>query len=354
VWTILPDGSVNYCNRRWTEYSGLALEEAHAHGWMANLHPADEEPVMRAWQEAKARVAPYEMEKRLRGVDGQYRRFLSRAVPVCDEQGRLLQWFGTYTDVEDRKRAEEALRDAQIELAHVTRLTTVGELAASLAHELNQPLAAVVTNGSACLRWLGRAQPDLDEATQAVQRIIRDANRAADVIAHTRALLKKSTSEKAALDVAEAIREILILVHSEVLRHRIVVHTAFEPELPPVWGDRVQLQQVLLNLIVNGIDAMTDVADGGRDLAILAWRQERDGAAEVAVTVQDAGVGVTPEQLERLFDAFYTTKAQGLGMGLSISRSIVQGHGGRLWATANAGPGARFQFVLPAWSKPES
>jgi PAS domain S-box-containing protein len=354
VWSSLPDGSLDYCNRRWMDYTGLTLEDVRRDGWTTHIHPDDVETIVEAWREASAHGSPYEAEQRLRGVDGRYRRFLSRAVPVRDAQGHLVQWFGTDTDIEERKRVEEALRDAQADLAHVSRLTAMGELAASLAHELNQPLAAVVTNGSACLRWLGRAEPNLAEATHAVRRIIRDVNRAADVIAHTRALLKKSGGGKALLDITEVIREILILAQPEVLRHRIVIRESLAEDLPPIMGDRIQLQQVLLNLIMNGIEAMTAVVDSHRELAIWAQRHEVEEGPGILVAVRDAGVGIAPESLDRLFDAFYTTKAQGLGLGLSISRSIIQGHGGRLWATANAGPGATLQFALPAWNKRES
>jgi PAS domain S-box-containing protein len=349
VWSCLPDGSVNYGNQRWMDYSGLTMDQSQGYGWTSRVHPADMEAVLMAWREAKAQEKPYyEVEKRLRGSDGRYRRFLSRAVPVYDEQGKILQWFGTYTDIEDRRQAEEALHAAQAELAHVSRLTIMGELTASLAHELNQPLAAVVTNGSACLRWLDRGEPNLEEAMSAVRRMIRDADRAADVIAHVRAMLRSSGAEKVWLDVTGVIREVLVLAQPEIQRHRIVMREALAEDLPPVWGDRVQLQQVLLNLIVNGVEAMADVEGRDRALAIRSEHGKVDQGPGVLVSVQDAGVGVAPENLDRLFDAFYSTKSDGLGLGLSISRSIIQRHGGRLWATANEGPGTTLQFVLPA------
>jgi PAS domain S-box-containing protein len=349
VWSCLPDGSVNYGNQRWMDYSGLTMDQSQGYGWTSRVHPADMEAVLMAWREAKAQEKPYyEVEKRLRGSDGRYRRFLSRAVPVYDEQGKILQWFGTYTDIEDRRQAEEALHAAQAELAHVSRLTIMGELTASLAHELNQPLAAVVTNGGACLRWLDRGEPNLEEAMSAVRRMIRDADRAADVIAHVRAMLRSSGAEKVWLDVTGVIREVLVLAQPEIQRHGIVMREALAEDLPPVWGDRVQLQQVLLNLIVNGVEAMADVEGRDRALAIRSEHGKVDQGPGVLVSVQDAGVGVAPENLDRLFDAFYSTKSDGLGLGLSISRSIIQRHGGRLWATANEGPGTTLQFVLPA------
>jgi C4-dicarboxylate-specific signal transduction histidine kinase len=290
---------------------------------------------------------PYEAEVRLRGADGSYRCFVSRAVGLHDERGQVMQWFGTRTDVEERRRAGEALHEAQAELAHVARLTTLSELAASLAHELNQPLAAVVTNGNACLRWLGRDQPNVDEAVGAVQRMIRDANRAADVIAHTRALVGKSNEERVSVDIGALIRDVLVLVRPEVARHRIDVSLSLADDLPPVPADRVQLQQVMLNLIVNGIEAMADVTDRSRELRLGVEPSEVDGKPAVRVAVRDGGVGVMPEGLARLFEAFYTTKPDGLGMGLSISRSLVQAHGGRLWATRNPGHGLTFQFLIP-------
>ncbi len=354
VWSLLPDGSLDYCNQRWVEYTGVALERGQREGWAAFIEPAEREATLKVWRKAFSQGIPYEAELRLRGVDGHYRRFVSRAVPFYDERGQLIRWFGTNTNVEARRRTAEALHQAQIELAHVTRLTTMGELTTSLAHELNQPLHAILANSQACLRWLDRDRPNLDETVSAVQRIIRDATRAGDVIAHTRALLRKTNGERVRLDVAEVIHEVLALVHREVLRHRIVIREslAAATDLAPILGDRIQLQQVMLNLIMNGIEAMADVGDRNRELVIRAEPHEVDGNPGVLVTVRDAGIGVAPENLGRLFEPFYSTKRDGLGMGLSISRSLVQAHGGRLWATRNPGPGTTFQFILPAGSPP--
>src|SRR6266850_3727217 len=242
VWACLPDETLTYCNRRLNEYTGLALEDVQREGWDKLLHPEDLEPTQRAWADARSQRTPFDVEVRLRASDGSHRRFMSRAIPVYGERGQVVQWFGTNTDVEDRRQLQEALDKVEAEVARVGRLTVLGELAATLAHELNQPLAAVVTNGDACLRWLGRGQPDLDEASGAVRRMVRDAKRAADVIAHTRALLQKSNGEKVGLDVAKVIRQTLLLVQSEVARHRIVMRDVLADDLPVVLGDRVQLQ----------------------------------------------------------------------------------------------------------------
>jgi C4-dicarboxylate-specific signal transduction histidine kinase len=254
-------------------------------------------------------------------------------------------------EILERKRAEEALREAQADLAHVTRMMTMGELTASIAHEVNQPLAAVITNGNAGLRWLAADPPNLDEARECLRRIIRDGNRASDVIARLRALAKKSAPAKARLDLSDTIQEVLAMINPEARRHRVSVRTDLAAGLPPVRGDRLQVQQVILNLVTNGIEAMQAVTDRPRELLI---RSQPHESGRVLVAVQDAGIGLDPQQMARLFDAFFTTKPGGMGLGLAISRTIVEAHGGRLWATPNDGPGATFQFTLPAGSERES
>jgi C4-dicarboxylate-specific signal transduction histidine kinase len=243
----------------------------------------------------------------------------------------------------ERKHAEEARREAQAELARVSRVTTMGELTASLAHEVNQPIAAAVTNANTCLRWLTRDQPDLEEAREAASRIVKDATRAAGIISRVRLLFKKSTPQRELVDVNEAIREMIVLLRSEASRYNITVRMELAADLPRTMGDRVQLQQVLMNLIVNSIDAMKEV-DGARELAVKSQRTEKE---EVLVSVSDTGVGLPPEQTEQIFNAFFTTKPHGTGMGLRISRSIVESHGGRLWAADNSPRGASFHFALP-------
>jgi C4-dicarboxylate-specific signal transduction histidine kinase len=244
----------------------------------------------------------------------------------------------------ERKHAEEARREAQAELARVSRVTTMGELTASLAHEVNQPIAAALTNANTCLRWLTRDHPDLEEARQAASRIVKDATRAAGIISRVGLLFKKSAPQQELVDVNEAIREMSVLLRSEATRYNIKIRMELAADLPRIMGDRVQLQQVLMNLIVNSIDAMKEV-EGPRELTVKSQRTEKE---EVLVSVSDTGIGLPPQQAHQIFDAFFTTKAHGTGMGLRISRSIIESHGGRLWAADNSPRGASFHFVVSA------
>jgi signal transduction histidine kinase len=264
----------------------------------------------------------------------------------------------------DRIRAQEALEKAQTELAHVRRVTALGELTASIAHQINQPLTAVVTNANASLRWLAGDSPNLAEAREAIRRIIRDSHRAGDVISRMRALFKKAPETKEWLDINEVIEEVLILTQGEAQRNRVSLRTELANDLPATLGDRILLQQVILNLLINAIEAMSGVGEGPRDVRISSQKvtampsEPEENALEdkvfaeaesthLLIGVKDSGPGLDPKHLDRLFDAFYTTTPQGLGMGLAISRSIVEAHGGRLWATANLPRGAAFQFTLP-------
>ncbi len=244
---------------------------------------------------------------------------------------------------QSRNRAEEALRQAQSDLAHVSRVTTMGELTASLAHEVNQPIAAAVTDANTCLRWLNRDHPNVEEARDAASRTVKDATRAAEIISRTRLLFKKSTPQWELVDVNEIIRDMVALMRGEIKRHSISVRSELAEDTPQITGDRVQLQQVLMNLMVNAIDAMKD-ANGTRELAIKSQRTDNE---QFMVSISDTGVGLPPEQADKIFDAFFTTKPHGTGMGLRISRSIVESHGGRLWAADNSPRGARFHLTLP-------
>jgi PAS domain S-box-containing protein len=341
---------ITYWNQGAERLYGFSREEAigrASHELLQTVHPL---PIP-LFEAALERDGRWTGELTQTAHDGRKILVESRQWLAREADGRQVV-LETNRDITERKRAEEAWRRAEADLAHVTRVATMGELAASLAHELNQSLTGVVTNATASLRWLDREPPNREKATEALRRIVRDANRASEVIAHTRGLLKKSGAEKAPLDLSEVLREILALAQPELSRHRIVVQEFLAADLPCVLGVRVQLQQVALNLIMNAVEAMADVSDRSRDLAIRSQRHELDGGPGVVVAVQDAGTGIADETRDHLFEPFYTTKSHGLGMGLSISRSIIQAHGGRLWATANAGPGTTFQFVLPARSGP--
>jgi PAS domain S-box-containing protein len=267
--------------------------------------------------------------------------------PFFGASGNFLGYRGTGNDITATIRAdhaEQALRQAQAELAHVTRVTTLGEMTASIAHEVNQPLAAVVANAEACLRWLDRGTPDLDAARRSVKWIIDDGNRASEVIRRVRALANKTEIEKVPLDVNDLVREVIPLVQRQLMSHQVSLQMELAPTLPMVLADRVQLQQVMINLVMNGIEAMRSVTDRTRELVI---RSLQDETQQVLVSVTDRGVGISTEIADRLFNPFFTTKSGGMGMGLAICRSIMEGHGGRLWATADVPHGATFQFTLP-------
>jgi PAS domain S-box-containing protein len=471
VWSALPDGSVDFINQRWLESTGLSVGEGLGWDWGSIVHPEDLGRFVDEWHTALAAGEPMESEARLRRPDGEYRWWLIRNVPLRDELGIIVNWYGTAVDIEERhraedalrrseadlneaqrvshtgswrhdlvagvvtispegrriwgigpdedpsvtefffgrmhpedapvvareygaarlekgeflsdfrivlpdgtvknihsvghpilnqsgdvvefvgaaldvserKRAEEALRQAQADLAHVSRVTTMGELTVSLAHEVKQPIAAAVTDANTCVRWLARDPPNIEEARAAAMRTVEDARRATDIISRIRLLFTKGAPLREWVDVNELIREMIVLLRGEATRYAISVRTALDADLPQVMGDRVQLQQVLMNLIMNSIDAMKEV-EGTRDLAITSQRRENE---QVLVSVSDTGVGLPPQQADQIFKAFFTTKEHGIGMGLSISRSIVESHGGRLWAADDAPGGASFCLTLP-------
>jgi PAS domain S-box-containing protein len=314
------------------------------------IHPEDRESTIQARMSAQRGGLPYDVEFRVVRPNGEVRIVHSRGDVTRDESGRYRRMFGTVQDVTERKRAEENLREserryreAQMELAHVNRVTTMGQLTASIAHEVNQPIAAAVTSADAGLLWLAAQPPDLGEARAAFDRVIKAGNRAGEVIGRIRALIKKVPERKALLDINETILETIALTRSEMQRHCILLQTELANGLPRIWGDRVQLQQVILNLIMNAVEAMSEVSEGSRELLIST---SVDTPGGVIVAVRDSGLGLKPESLDHLFDPFYTTKPAGMGMGLSICRSITEAHGGRLWAGANAPRGAVFQFTL--------
>lgn len=344
VFVFDRDWNPLFANQRELEYTGLTLQEARSKGALAKIfHPEDFKKLEAMRERMRSEGAPFEMEARIRGKDGQYRRFLIRDNPLRDVQGHVFRWYGTRTDIEDRKTAEEALNKAQSDLARATRMMTMGELTASIAHEVNQPIAGVVINASACLRSLVADPPNLEEAREDARRIIRDGERAGNVISRIRALATKTDTAKEQLEMNETIRGVLVLVGDELYRNHVMLRTEFAEDLSPVLGDRVELQQVVLNLVMNAVESMSEVVDRPRELFIST---KNDGGDRVRVSVRDSGIGLESPNMERMFDAFYTTKVGGMGMGLSICRSIVQSHEGRLWAVANDGPGATFQFTV--------
>jgi NO-binding membrane sensor protein with MHYT domain/signal transduction histidine kinase len=309
---------------------------------LQRTHPEDAALVKQTIERALQDGKDFDYEYRLVMPDGSIKYVHVVAHALSDESGSI-DFVGAVMDVTERKRAEEALHQAQADLAHVNRVTTMGELTASLAHEINQPIAAAVTNANTCLRWLTRDQPDLEEARAAAMRIVKDGTRAGEITSRIRLLFKKGTPERELVDVNGVIREMIVLLRGEAMRYNISFRTELAEDLPQFMGDRVQLQQVMMNLIINSIDAMKDV-DGRREVDIESQRAENE---HILVSVSDTGVGLPPRQADQIFNAFFTTKPQGTGMGLSISRTIVESHGGRLWAADNSPRGASFRLSLP-------
>src|SRR5450631_433902 len=470
AWSARPDGFCDFLNQRWLDFTGLSAEQACGSGWGTTIHPDDAKVVLDSWHMALVTGQLADVEARMRRFDGEYRWFLLRASPLRDESGKIVKWYGTNTDIDDRKRAEEELqrseaflaegqrlslsgsflwrldtdeitfseqlyrtfefdRDAPVtldrigsrvhsediplltdkieaarsgntvlnyeirlrmpdgsvkylrtiahgardrdgrpeiigviqdvterrlaeealtrarsDLAHVTRVTSLGVLTASIAHEVNQPLSGIITNAGTCLRMLAADPPNVEGARETAKRTIRDGNRASELITRLRTLFSKKESTVEPVDLNEAAQEVIALSLSELQRNRVILRPKFADDLPAVTGDRVQLQQVILNLLKNASDAMSAVNDRPRQLQI---RTERGTDDQVRLTVQDAGVGLDPQAMDRLFQAFYTTKNEGMGIGLSVSRSIIERHHGRLWAEPNDGPGATFSFSIP-------
>jgi PAS domain S-box-containing protein len=315
--------------------------------FLQRIHPDDRAKVKETAETAGRQKVEYEVDYRIVHPGGEIRDIHTVGHPVFSSSGDLVEFVGTVIDVTERKKAEEQrerLREARADLARVNRVTAMGEITASVAHEVNQPIAAAITDANTCMRWLARDPPDIEEAREAASRTIRDATRAAEIISRVRQLFKKGTPERELVDVNQIIEEMVVLLRSEAARASISVRTELAADLPHVMGDRVQLQQVLMNLMMNSIDAMRDV-NGVRELTIHSQPGENE---QLVVSVSDTGVGLPPQKAKQIFDAFFTTKSHGTGMGLRISRSIVESHGGRLWAADNPPRGASFHLALPS------
>lgn len=348
LWSATPDGAIDYCNARLLDYTGFAAQEVMGAGWTKLLHPDDVDRAIREWMSCVTSGAPYRVEVRaFHAPDRSYRWCVTNARPLLDPDGHILKWHGTVVDMHEWKQAQEDLRNTQAELAHLTRVMAMGELTASIAHEVNQPLAGIITNASTCLRMLAADPPNIEGARETARRTIRDGNRASDVVTRLRALFSRKEPAADPVDLNEAAEEVIALTSNHLQRASISLRLELADDLPLVCGDRVQLQQVILNLIRNASDAMSSVEDRPRQVLVRTGRDEGD---RVRVTVRDTGTGIDPQAVDRLFEAFYTTKSDGMGIGLSVSRSIVESHQGRLWAASNDGPGATFAFSIPRGS----
>jgi len=348
VWQVAGRDALHLSDE-WYRIYGFEPEQG-APAWelrLERVHPEDRGRWQEAIDRAVSEKSDYEVEFRILLPGGTVKHIRTVGHPVLNASADLVQFVGSSTDITDRKHAEEALRQAQADLARISRATTMGELTASLAHEVNQPIAAALTDANTCLRWLTREQPDLEEAREAASRVVRDAVRASDIINRMRSLFKKETLQRELVDVNQVIREMVVLLNSDATRYSISMRTELSENLPGIMGDRVQLQQVLMNLMINGIEAMKDV-DGPRQLVIKSQpAPDTQPDEQLMVSINDTGVGLPSQQVDRIFNSFFTTKRDGTGMGLRISRSIVESHGGRLWASSNSPRGASFHLTLP-------
>ena len=350
--TTSVTGQVDLFSRNVLEYFGKTPEQLRDWTMTDAVHPDDLPRVVAAFAESVTTGKPYSIEHRCRRHDGVYRWFQVRALAVRDHEDAVITgWYVVLVDIDDVKRAEtesvvaeEALNRARSELARVARVATASALTASITHEVNQPLSGIITNASTCLRMLSADPPNVNGALETVRRTLRDGNRAAEVITRLRALFSKKDFTPESVDLNEAAREVIALSLRDLQRNRVILQSELADDLPTITGDRVQLQQVILNLLRNASDAMADVHDRPRQLLV---RTEQEAGARVRVTVRDVGVGLDRQSIGKLFDAFYTTKRGGMGIGLSVSRSIIESHRGHIFATPNEGPGATFAFWIP-------
>jgi PAS domain S-box-containing protein len=333
------NGNRTFMNKGWIEYTGLSPEESSASGWEKTIHPEDLNCLAEQWRESQTTGEPLDYEARLRrGSDGVYRWFLIRAVPVRDKRGKIVKWCGAATDIEDRKRAEQL----QADLTHASRVSTMGELVASISHELAQPIQVTAAHAKASLRWLQRDPPDLTEVRKGTERIVEAGTLASEIINRLRSLYKKSSPKRELVAINGVIQEMARMLGTEARRRGVSIYADLEDDLPMTVADRVQLQQVFMNLMLNGIEAIRD-AEG-----VVTVKAQLGEDGQIEISVNDTGPGLPMGNGDQIFDAFFTTKPQGSGMGLAISKSIVESHGGRIWANGDGGRGATFHFTLPA------
>ena len=343
VWRAAPDGQPDYINQRLARDTGTSLMDLVDRKWQRNLvHPDDVDVVTREWTRARETETTYNTTHRTRAADGSYRWVKSRAEPMRDEVGRIIHWYGVNFDIDDHKRAEEALRVTEAQLSQATALATVSGVAASIAHEISQPLAAMVANGHACQRWLAADPPNLERAQLAAERIVRDGTSAAQVVSRIRSLFKRTDLTRTLVNLNQVIGEVSRLMTDELAGKNVGIEADLADDLPPIWADPVQMQQVIANLARNGVDAMASEEIGPR---VLGFRSRRDETNRVLIEIRDHGSGL--EDVEKVFEPFFTTKQEGMGMGLAICRWIVEAHEGRLWAGHNSPRGAVFSFTLP-------
>jgi PAS domain S-box-containing protein len=334
-----PKGNRTFMNRGWLEYTGLSPDEASASGWVKTFHPDDLSRITERWRASETTGQPLDYEARLRrGSDGVYRWFLIRAVPVRDKRGKIVKWCGAATDIEDRKHAEQL----QADLTHASRVSTMGEMVASISHELAQPIQITTAHAKASLRWLQHDPPDMTEARRGTEKIIEAGALASGIIDRLRSLYKKALPKRELVAINEVVGEMAGMMGGKARGHGVSIHTDLKNDLPTTVADRVQLQQVLMNLMLNGIEAMKDTS------GVLTVKSQLSEDGQVEISVNDTGPGLPQGNADQIFDAFFTTKPQGSGMGLAICKSIVESQGGRIWANGDGGRGATFHFTLPA------
>jgi PAS domain S-box-containing protein len=340
LWSTSPTGEPTHNSQRLLEYVGASFEDFVNRGWVSFIHLDDREETAKAFFRAIETGESYNVINRVRRADGQYRWHQTRGEPLRDPHGKIIQWYGLSIDIDERKRAEDHLRDTGIKLARASRLATVAELSGSIAHELNQPLMSILANAQAAKRWLNAAPPNMTEVNSSIERIIRDARAADETMQHIRALFKQESFDKKDANIPDIIREVVRIVQEDPKKRDVAIKCDFEVSLPAVPVDQIQIQQVFINLIVNAIEALD-----GRPVAPLIVLRAVTDSNGMLIQVIDNGPGV--HDPDRIFDAFMTTKEKGMGIGLAVSRSIVEAHGGRLWAVTNKTGGATFNVALP-------